>query len=253
MPSYTIIGDIAVVNVKNEDELSGARELAIEIASKSPNIKSVYAKLCTETEFRIAKLIHLWGEHRTYTIAREYGVEFIVDIAKAYYNPRLSSERRRVAEEVSDGEVVLDMFCGVGGFTLHIACLKNCTIYANDINRSAIKMLIQSIVRNRRRIKSSIYVLNIDSKMLPEVLQNNFFDRIIMDNPTRPLEFIEASHKLARKNGVIHVYFLYSRGCEQEFVDEVKKQYPDLKEQVIKEVYEYSPSKSIYRVDFVKA
>ena len=250
--SYTLVGDIAVINLKSEEELEEARKLAVDIAGRSPSIKSVYAKLGTETEFRVAKLIYLWGERRTCTIAREYGVDLIVDIAKAYYNPRLAGERRRIAERVSDGETVLDMFCGVGGFTLHIACLRNCVIYANDINRSAVEMLVQSIARNRRRVKSSIYILNIDSRRLPEVIGGVLFDRIIMDNPTKPLDSMDASYKLVKGNGIIHLYFLSNKQREREVVDEVLKRYPGLRERSVEEVYEYSPSKSIYRADFIR-
>ena len=60
--------------------------------------------------FRTRDLEILAGDDKTETEYKESGCRFIVDVRKAFFSPRLSSERTRIAELVSGGEVIVNMF-----------------------------------------------------------------------------------------------------------------------------------------------
>jgi len=63
--SYHQVGDIIVFNAHSEDELPLLRELALLYKERLPHARAFYAKLETQGEERVARLIHLAGERRT--------------------------------------------------------------------------------------------------------------------------------------------------------------------------------------------
>ena len=71
-------------------------------------------------------------------------------MAKAYFSPRLSQEHNRVSSLVKGKEVIIDLFAGVGPFSILIA--KNnpdVRIFAIDINPVAVEFLEKNIRINR--------------------------------------------------------------------------------------------------------
>ena len=85
------------------------------------------------------------GSGNTETVHREYGCVYNLDISKVYFSPRLSYEHYRVASQVQEEEIVIDMFAGVGPFSILIA--KNhehVKVYAIDLNPEAVKVAPRS-------------------------------------------------------------------------------------------------------------
>ncbi|WP_062662791.1 hypothetical protein [Aeropyrum camini] len=116
LSGYSLVGDIAVFSRREGGPgVEEYRRAAEVLLREQPRVRAVYLKEATVGELRVQKLIHLAGERRTWTVHREFGLEFEVDIARAYFNPRLAGEHRRAAEAVGEGERVLDMFSGAGG------------------------------------------------------------------------------------------------------------------------------------------
>jgi len=115
-PSFEVIGDIAIV------EDIDAERVASALMSTNKSIKVVIAPLSdVEGEFRTRRFRHVAGEARTVTTHKEHGLRYRVDLEGAYFTPRLGTERLRVAGLVRPGDVVLDMFAGVGPFALLMA------------------------------------------------------------------------------------------------------------------------------------
>ena len=202
--SWDIIGDIAIVEIP--DELRGYEKLIAEaILSIHRNIKSVYAKAgAVSGDFRTRPLRLIGGEDKGITLHREYGIKLYVNVKEAYFSPRLSYERFRVASQVNDGEKVLDMFSGVGPFAIQIASRKSAIVYAIELNPKAYECLVKNIELNK--LKGKVIPLLGDAKEVVNEKLVGTVDRVIMNLPEKALDFIDCALKSLRGKGVLHIY-----------------------------------------------
>ncbi|HZD12021.1 MAG TPA: methyltransferase, partial [Candidatus Binatus sp.] len=162
--AFDTVGDIVVVEL--DPEMQTYKTLIGEaLMTVHKNIKAVYAKGGPITgDERIRPLEHLAGEHRTTTIHREFGCNFKVDLARAFYSPRLSSEHKRVADLVQPKEHVIDMFAGVGPFSILIAKrLDNVKVEAIDHNPDASNLLKENVKMNH--VEAAVRVWNEDARI----------------------------------------------------------------------------------------
>ncbi len=239
--SFTVVGDVAIVALS--DEIRGReKEVAEELLRNVRGIRAVYGKEVTEGEYRVQRLVHLAGEGIEVTTYREYGLVYRVPLGKVYVNPRLSAEHYRVASRVAPGEIVLDMFAGIGGFSLLISALgKAELVVANDANPWAVSAMLDSIKLNKKKLKTPILVLNMDAKELPRVLRP-VFTRIIMNLPHSATKFLDTAHRLCSPRGcIIHVYVVAR--TREEALSLVPGSISATR------VLDYAPRKFIYRVD----
>ncbi|WP_238374107.1 class I SAM-dependent methyltransferase [Ignicoccus hospitalis] len=237
--SFSVVGDLAVISLKDEELLKYSKELWECIKASQKRVKSLWAKLGTEGEHRVAKLVHLGGEKRTETLYKEYGLIFKVDLAKAYVNPSLSEEHREVSEAVRDGERVLDMFAGVGFFPIHIASKRTATVVAIDLNPNAVKLMIDNIKLNKKKLRGTIIPIMGDASEVTKFFKDKSFDVVIMNLPHKAEEFLNEAKRLAKR-----AILLYVVGTEEE----VERKYPGCKK---KGVLDYSPGKRVWRVELV--
>ncbi len=199
--AHDLIGDIAVLEIP--DELSSHRELIGRVFLEvHKNFSTVLAKKgAISGTTRIREYQCLAGEDKTETIHIEYGCRLAVDLAKAYFSPRLLEEHNRVAQLVKDNEFVVDMFCGVGPFPIHIARQRNAHIIAIDINPDAIDLLKKSMRLNK--LIGTIEPIVGDVK---EYTKSQKADRVIMNHPSGAIDFIPAACRILKSGGVLHYY-----------------------------------------------
>ena len=88
------------------------------------------------------------GNNKTETEYKENNCRFIVDVEKAFFSPRLSTERERISNLINDNETVVNMFGGIGMFSILAAKKKSCTVYNIDINPNASKLCEENIRLN---------------------------------------------------------------------------------------------------------
>lgn len=205
--AFDQIGSIAVVELK--DEILEYKELIGKaIIEFNPSVSTVFRKskaVSGVTRLRGLQLIAGLEEYET--IHKEYGIKIFVNIRNIYFSPRLSTEHRRIAEQVKPDETVLDMFGAAAPFALHIASLQHAIIYTVDINEFANPIISQSINLNPK-LKGKINIFTGDAKSISKqfIEENLLFDRIIMNHPSGAKEFIHTADKLVKRGGVIHFY-----------------------------------------------
>ncbi len=211
------IGEIGLLRL---DPQKTTREFRIqvgnEILNSYPKITSVLNKSdITEGINRIFPIEHLAGEKKFESWHKEYGVLIKVDLQRAYFNPRLAEEHRRLSKEVKSGDRILDLFAGVGPFSLHCAKATNCTSIAVDINPYAIQNLTTSI--NRNKLNGTIIPIIGDAGSIFGI--KNYFDRIIMNLPDSSIEYLEYSMNLVKNGGIITFYqFIRKMDKPDEFI-----------------------------------
>ncbi|MBI5681043.1 MAG: class I SAM-dependent methyltransferase family protein [Methanobacterium sp.] len=208
--SFDIIGDIVILEIP--EDLDEYKHLIGEAALKFTGRKAVFKKQSEiKGIIRTRDLEHIAGEDISETVHQEFGCKLMLDVKKVYFSPRLATERKRVADQVQDGEIIVDMFAGVAPFPVLIAKNHNVKIYAIDINNDA----YEYIKRNMELNKVSDKIIPISGDVR-EVLgdKNIRADRIIMNLPGTAYEFLDSAIETVNEGGIVHYY---------EFSDDFQK------------------------------
>lgn len=204
------IGGIAVMQENDTEGAAG-------ILASRPSIHTVlYPVSAVSGRYRTREFIVLAGENTTRTEYTEYNLTYTIDLATAYFSARLALERQRIHAMMRKGERVLDMFAGVGPFSIALADQAS-VVYACDINPAAVLLMQKNIARNRR---TNIIPVLADATTLPAILPP-LFDRVIMNLPLSGSLFLTCAYQLCCPGGVIHWYVLVSE--KGEHIAEIKQ------------------------------
>ncbi len=211
--SFDVIGDIAVIEFPPE-LLEDERVVAAGILKVHKNVNAVFAKAGPVSgEDRIRPLRHLAGEDRTITVHKEYGCRFKVDLAKAYFSPRLSREHQRIASMVKPGECVVDMFAGVGPFSILIAKrLQKVEVHAIDSNPEAVRLIEENVRLNRP--KGVIKTWAGDARTVVEKNLQGKATRVIMNLPSKATEYVDVACKALQEEGGMLHYYTFADGLD---------------------------------------
>ncbi|MGI0041071.1 MAG: class I SAM-dependent methyltransferase [Nitrosopumilaceae archaeon] len=202
--AFDQIGSIIIIRIP--DSLVSKKKAIGEILlQRIKTAKSIfYQSSPVEGNFRTRDLELLAGEDNTETEYKEYGCRFKVDVRKAFFSPRLSTERNRIADLVVDDETVINMFGGIGMFSIIVAKKKKCTVYNIDINPDAAELCTQNIKLNK--LKGKVESLCGDAVKIIEERLSDKGDRILMLLPERSDEFLDSAIRASKKNAIIHYY-----------------------------------------------
>ena len=223
-----LIGNIAVIDIP--PELKTHKHVIGEALLKThKNVRTVLAKVGAVTgTYRLRKVKVIAGEHRTTTVHKEHGCQYQVDVATAYFSPRLSTEHNRVASLVQKGEIVIDLFAGVGPFSVLTA--KNnadVRVYAVDINPEAVEFLKRNIRLNR--VDKRVIPIEGNARQAVEEKLLGVADRVIMNLPQKAIEFVGTACKAIKSSGGIVHYYAFIRfpdsvhDAQQRFSKAVEK------------------------------
>jgi tRNA (guanine37-N1)-methyltransferase len=222
------VGDIAIVEIP--PELDAHKDVVGKaILEAHKNVKTVLAKAgAVSGVHRVRKFDVIAGEPKTATVHKEHGCQYHVDLARVYFSARLSHEHKRVASLVMDGETVIDMFAGVGPFSILIAKThERVKVYAIDVNSHAIELLRKNVKLNR--VESRVHPLLGDARQIINEKFLGVADRVIMNLPEKAIEFIDAAcESLKPEGGVVHFYSFVNaknslEGVKIRFIETVEK------------------------------
>lgn len=202
-PAYELIGDIALLEDESLDSQT-ASKIADALLLAQPNIKTVVKPLTPVIgEFRIREFEVIAGEPRTETVHREYGCRYKVDLSRAYFTPRLSTERSRILSWVKEGDTVVDMFAGVGPYSILFAKSKKPSkVVAIDKNPDAVHYLRENITLNSAQ---NIEAIEGDAREEAKRFAGTA-DHVIMNLPHSAHEFLDSAVLLTKPGGIIHYY-----------------------------------------------
>jgi len=228
MIGYDLIGDIAIVKFDRNENEETKKQFAIEFLNKNKNIKTILEKTDKiKGRLRIYKTKFLYGEKKTYTIHKENGCLFKLDVNKTYFSPRLSNERKLIAQDIynkvtSKKNKILVMFAGIAPFPIVIGKtlkLKNkkAEIISNEINRNACKYACENVKLNK--LDNYIKIIQCDAKNLPEKIKEKF-DFIMMARPNLRDTFLSTALKLSKKGTVI---YYHGFGTKENVLDEINE------------------------------
>lgn len=219
LPSgYQMIGDIIILNLK--DALKKYEDSIVKAVHElAPYAKTICVKEGSiKGEYRKPNLRKAWGGS-TETIHHEHGAQFKMDVTKVMWAKGNINERKRIAGLVSTREVIIDMFAGIGYFTILMAMKGPSVIHAIEKNPTAYNYLVENVrINNLDNVKPLLG----DSKEL--ALTCGKADRIMMGYLPEPKEFLETAFKSLKDEGVIHYEGIKSKDDANELFETVKNE-----------------------------
>jgi tRNA wybutosine-synthesizing protein 2 len=209
LPSgFQRIGKIIIVNLP--EELHGhARKIGFTVLRNFPHVKTV----CMRTgpvsgELREPSVRVIAGEENTVTVHKENNCVYRIDVSKLMFSKGNLFERGRLPSVVQPGETVVDMFSGIGYFSIPIARFaRPARIFAIDKNPVAIEYLKENIRLNR--VGDRIVPMCGDCR---EVRFGDIGDRIIMGFLPGTCQYLPAAFEAMKpEGGVIHYHDTFSK------------------------------------------
>jgi tRNA (guanine37-N1)-methyltransferase len=203
--AFDQVGDIVIIKIP--DDLAAKKQvIANAILANVKTAKAVFAQVsAVKGDYRVRDLEFLAGENRTITEYKEHACRFKVDVAKTYFSPRLSTERLRIAKMVGDNETLVNMFAGVGTYSVVIARTnKTCKVYSIDSNSAASEL--DKVNAKLNKVHDRVVSICGDaSEVIKEQLAGQA-DRVIMPLPERAKEFIDPAVLALKQKGVVHYF-----------------------------------------------
>lgn len=249
---FTIVGHVAHLNLRKEFKPFGSL-IGQVILDKNTTIRTVVDKVDTiATKFRTFQMNVLAGEPDLLVTQRESDCTFTFDFSKVYWNSRLHTEHARLVSLFKPGQIVGDVFAGVGPFSVP-AGKKKVIVLSNDLNPESYKYMQLNIKNNK--VGNFVEPLNLDgrefirdspkllqqfvaknqgviivpggkkykdkttgeTKRTPETripIENQFFDHYVMNLPDSALEFLDEFVGLYSRHNLTYESMVQTHGPE---------------------------------------
>ena len=190
---YKKIGDILILDNSHPDD-------DYDELSRRHNVKT------------IMKINHIQGTKRepvykilyggeTETVNKENGCLFKLDLAKVMWSKGNNNERLRIARLVEDDETVLDMFAGIGYFSIPIGVHANAReVISIEINPNSYHFLCENIRLNK--LDNVTPILGDCKVETPKYRA----DRIIMGYVKTTHHYLKAAIGSLNEGGVLHYH-----------------------------------------------
>lgn len=187
------IGDILVLD-KAKDYGN------LEDLAKRQNVKTIVRINHIYGTKREPQIEVLYGSNCE-TIHKENGCLYKLDVSKVMWSKGNVNERLRIAELVGDDETVIDMFAGIGYFSIPIGVFANPKkVYSMEINPNSYHYLKENV--NLNKLDNIEPILG-DCK---DVISDYRGDRILMGYVKTTHHYLKAAIESLNRNGIIHYH-----------------------------------------------
>lgn len=241
------IGDVLIMRFP--PQLSAHKEEIAKVYARVLNTKTV----CEETGkisgiFREPQLRIVWGSD-TETIHKENGIFYKLDVARLMFSSGNISERIRMGGEDCSGQLVVDMFAGIGYFTLPVAVHGGAErVIACEINPIALHYLKENIRLNG--VEEKVEIFPHDNRLL-EI--SGEADRVIMGYVGKTRNYLKKAFEIARSGAVVHYHDTFPSNKKELAIRALKEEVGEDRFDIIdiREVKSYAPGISHFVVDVV--
>jgi tRNA wybutosine-synthesizing protein 2 len=220
MSGFQIIGSIAILKpgLSKKEALIQAQE----ILGKLPRIESVYRYSGPVSgQLRTPKVSYVAGEKSPVTIHKENGCLYKLDITKVMFSKGNVLERARLPPLVEPEETIVDMFAGIGYFSLPLAKSSPAKrIFSIELNPDSFSFLKQNIKLNSLESKIIPILGDCRKVKIPEKA-----DRIVMGYLSKTYEFLPAAFRLLKPNGIIHYHDSFRKPDLWEATERILREY----------------------------
>ena len=138
----------------------------------------------------------------TETIHRENKCSFKLDVSKIMWSKGNTTERKRMSTIAKQGETVVDMFAGIGYFSIPMAVhSKPAKIYSIEINPISYGYLCENV-----RLNNVEGILEPISGDCREIAPRSIADRVLMGYIGNTNEYLDVAMDVLKEGGTIHYH-----------------------------------------------
>lgn len=244
------IGDVLIFSL--DDKLLPVEQRIAKVYADVLSCKSVLKDVGgIDGPLRQPKLSLLYGDEDTVTIHKENGVKYKLDPSKIMFSSGNMDERKRMGEVDCTDEIVVDLFAGIGYFSLPIAVHADPKkVFCCELNPIAFSFLKENIVLNR--VSDVIIPLVGDNR---NVAPRNVADRVLMGFFGDTHKYLPvAFQSLYYHTGIIHFHDTFPDTdvpqVPMSFIQKIAKQYnSSVSLSHVQKVKSFAPGISHYVLD----
>jgi len=246
--SYQALGKVLILKVR--PELRDRRKAIAEAILKMfPYISTICVDDGITGVKRKPKLDVYGGT--TETVHREHGCMYFMDVRDVMFSKGNKAEKVRLAKLVKRGETVVDMFAGIGYWTIPMAVnAKPAKIYAIDINPKAAAFLEKNTWLNG--VQGKVEILRGDCRKFAFGLKG-VADRVVMGYLKGTERFLPFAIMMGKRDFTIHYHdVLHEKqlgAAERKIVALGRKYKAKITVKNVKKVKDYSPGINHYVFD----
>jgi tRNA wybutosine-synthesizing protein 2 len=244
------IGDVLIIVL--ESELEKYKFIIAEKYAEVLNCKTVLNDVGGILgELREPQVEIIFGDKETITIHKENGIKYKLDPQKIMFSSGNMDERIRIAKISNESEIVVDLFAGIGYFSLPIAVYsKPKKIYACEKNEISYKYLCENIILNN--VLDKVQAFKGDNRI---VAPKNVADRVIMGYIGDTYKFLPTAFNCLKDcRGIIHYHEKYpDKIVPEKPLEQIQKIADDFERSInllkLKKVKSYAPGISHFVFD----
>ncbi len=215
--SWAVLGSVVLVTMA---ETPRPEEVGEALLAMHGQADTVLARGGIDGEHREPDVTVIAGDGDTETVHREHGTEYAMELADVMFSPGNKAERARMGEVVrdgeqgepserasgetasSDGERVLDMFAGIGYFTLPMA-RAGATVTAIERNPDSFQYLLENTMRNG--VSDRVEPYRADNRDVLDAYEGEKFDRVVMGYYDAH-EYLPSAVPVVKSGGTVHLH-----------------------------------------------